>query len=456
MNKIFILTLLLFSGCVPYFSEPQVPSVAVPDKFSAPAKGGVDGQPWWRQWHSNELDGLMDEALRNNLTLAEAWARLAQTEQQAVQAGADLLPAVNGTAGYERTEQHHRKAANTGINNWSMGLTVSYEVDPWQRIRAGQHRASLNTQASREDLATAFISISGAIAETWVSIITSQKELALLSEQQRLNEEILKLVLVRYQQSQASILDINQQKQNIASVDNAMAAPRAKISLLQHRLSVLIGRAPQEPVVVSGDLPSLKAPLVRVPSDLLLHRPDIRAALLRLQAAGWQNIHARAELLPKVSLSADYRYSADQLSDIIDNWLLNLAANLTGPIYDGKRRSAEVKRTKAIMAEQLASYKKDILTAFLEVEDALSSEQEQRETLQTIGRQIKLSQASAQDIERRYMGGLSDFLPALREQVNIFHWRQKKIQARADLLIARIGLNKAMGGENLRRKVSDP
>ncbi len=428
-----------------------MPFVAVPDKFSAPAKGRVDGQPWWRQWHSNELDGLMDEAMRNNLTLAEAWARLAQAEQQAVQAGADLLPAVNGTAGYERTEQRLR-VANTGINDWSLGLTVSYEVDLWRRVRAGQRRASLNAQASREDLATAFISISGAIAETWVSIIASQKKLALLIEQQRLNQEILKLVVVRYQQSQASILDINQQKQNIASIDNARAVPQARISLLQHRLSLLIGRAPQEPLVVSGDFPSLKDPLVSVPAELLIRRPDIRAALLRLRAAGWQNIQACAELLPKVSLSAGYRHSADQLSDIIDNWLLNLAANLTGPIYDGKRRSAEVKRTKAIMDEQLAAYKKDILTAFSEVEDALTSERQQRETLQTIGRQIKLSQAATQDIERRYVGGLSDFLPALREQVSIFNWRQKKIQAKADLLIARIGLNKAMGGENLRRK----
>jgi NodT family efflux transporter outer membrane factor (OMF) lipoprotein len=449
-----ILFIILLGGCVPHFSEPKVAPIPVPDTFSAPAQAGAADEPWWRQWHSPELDGLMDTALRNNLTLAAAWARLAQAEQQAVGAGADLRPAVNGSAGYARTEQYQKGRANSGINDWSLGITVSYEVNLWQRVRAGERQAVLNAQASREDLDAAFISISGAIAETWVSLIAAQKELALLTEQQNLNAKILQLVLVRFQQAQASILDINQQKRNITSIDNAMAVPRAKINSLRHRLALLMGKAPQEPLAVSGDLPSLEDPLsgtttivcVSVPADLLIRRPDIRAALLRLKAAGWQNIQAQAELLPKLSLSATYRHSADELADIIDNWLLNLAANLTGPIYDGKRRSAEVGRTKAVMDERLADYKKVILTAFSEVEDALTAERQQREILRTIKRQIKLSEASSRDIERRYMGGLGDFLPALREQVGIFNWRQKEIQTEAALLIARIGLNKAMGG----------
>jgi outer membrane protein TolC len=119
---------------------------------------------------------------------------------------------------------------------------------------------------------------------------------------------------------------------------------------------------------------------------------------------------------------------------------------VTGPIFDGGYRRAEVEHSRAVLDERLAAYRNTVLTAIREVEDALTREQQYRDFLINIDKQLRLTEMAYREATWRYLNGLNDFLPVLREQINLITFQLDRIKTGADLLKARIGLYKALGG----------
>jgi outer membrane protein TolC len=139
-------------------------------------------------------------------------------------------------------------------------------------------------------------------------------------------------------------------------------------------------------------------------------------------------------------------YQADKIDLLFDNWLLNLAAGLTAPLFDGQRRVAEVERTEAVVAERLASYRQTILTAVKEVEDALINERKLREHIKGLEAQLTAAQNALDQAGLRYRNGLNDYLPVLTQLVTVQDLERDLIRRKAELLIARVSLYRALGG----------
>jgi outer membrane protein TolC len=131
---------------------------------------------------------------------------------------------------------------------------------------------------------------------------------------------------------------------------------------------------------------------------------------------------------------------------LFDNWIVNLAGNLTAPLFDGKRRKAEVLRLLAVADEQLADYRQQVLTAVREVEDALVEEVKLREHLIALDAQLEAAQSALDEARSRYRSGLSDYLPVLTQLLSVQGLEQTRIQHRADLLLARVELYRTLGG----------
>ena len=153
-------------------------------------------------------------------------------------------------------------------------------------------------------------------------------------------------------------------------------------------------------------------------------------------------------------LTASYNSLSEDINSLFDNWLLNLAANLTGPVFDGGRRKAEVERTKAVADERLAIYGKTVFTAIKEVEDALTEEDRYNRTLQSVKKQLKLSQQTVREARRRYLNSSTDFINVLREELNLIVLEQNIIINEEKMIIARIRLHKALGGSWMTQQVS--
>ncbi len=179
---------------------------------------------------------------------------------------------------------------------------------------------------------------------------------------------------------------------------------------------------------------------------MLTRRPDIQAALHRLEAAGWSLAAAKADRLPAVRLSGSAAYQSDDFADLFDNWLANLAAGFTAPVFDGGRRSAEVMRSEAVRDERLSAYKETVLQAITEVENALIREDRQAAYLATLQQQLDYARQALKEAQNRYRNGSIDYLNVLASLTSVQRLEQDVIRGRQALYSERISLYRALGG----------
>ena len=187
-------------------------------------------------------------------------------------------------------------------------------------------------------------------------------------------------------------------------------------------------------------------PDLGVPAELLAARPDIRSAGLRLRAADNQLAAARADRLPALRISASARYEGGSLEVLFDNWALNLAGNLAAPLLDGGRRRAEADRNLAVTDERLVVYRRTVVDAVREVEDALVNEARQAEHLATLELQLGAAAAALKEAQLRYRNGLSDYLPVLTQILAVQRIERSLVNQKSQLVLYRISLCRALGG----------
>ncbi|MBC2695086.1 MAG: efflux transporter outer membrane subunit [Desulfobacteraceae bacterium] len=449
---ILLITSILVLASCRLFNPKPIPCVqkTIPDKFSVFTTSAAPEQKWWETFHDYELNALVEEALSNNMNLKQIWARLKQARATAIQAGAYRYPALTGTAGatHSRKRTKNRSALTSTSENYSLGLSTSYELDLWGRVRAEQEAAILSAEASKQDLNAAAITLAAEVTNRWLQIIAQRTQKHLLNEQLKTNKTFLELINLRFRHAMVSALDVYQQRQVIDQLRAQIPLIKAQESRLMNELSVLLGKAPRSPLIISRpDLPKLEPmPSTGIPADLLENRPDIKAAQLRLQSAGWNVSSARADRLPSLTLSARAVIENKRLDLLLDNWLLSLAANLTVPVFDGNRRASEVDRTMAMKDENLAAYRQIILTAIREVEDTLVTEARQKEHILELKQVIHTARKALAQATLRYRNGLNDYLPVLTQILSVQDLERNLIAQRTTLLINRISLYRSLGG----------
>ena len=443
-----LMSLLLCAGGCALHSVPdrEGPPVPMPAAFSGSGDADASG-PWWEEFNDPALDKLVEQALKSNLDLRRAWARLRQANALARQAGSAHYPAIDVEAGVSRSRTEVA-GATARANLFSTGVAASYEVDLWGRVRSVTRAAELDAEASRDDLETAAISVAGAVGDVWYSLVEQRQQLKVLREQIEAGKTLLELVEHRFAQGQASALDVYQQRTQLANTRGQVHPVEARLAVLKHELAVLLGRMPTDEVAPElGRLPALPPlPKTGLPVTLLHRRPDVQAAAARLAAADHSVAAAVADRLPAVRLTGGAGYSSNSLHKLSVRPAWSMGSSLLLPIFDAGRRVAEVSRTKAQVDEALVAYTSVVLTAVREVEDALIQESKQREFLTSIQRQVKLADATLRQAKLRYANGLSDYLPVLAAVQALQRLQRAEVTARRLMISFRIQLYRALGG----------
>ena len=421
-------------------------AVEAPEQFSLRSAGTVDStNRWWQSFHSLELDALVDEALTNSPGIQQAWARLAQAEAIAVKAGAARWPSL--TADVSGSSRQNQTTRNS-IESYSLGLTASYELDLWGRVHSVASAAALDREASREQFSTAAMTLASQTALRWIGLIALQQQADLIHSQLQANRDSLELVELRFRRSQASALDVFQQRQTVAGTEALLPQIARSQEVQRNELAALLGRSDFQTLEISAEkLPTLgKLPGIGIPAAVLDNRPDVRQARLKLRAADWQVRAARADLLPAIRLSASAEYSNARFSDLFDDWYANLIGGITGPVFEGGRRKAEVDRTRAVAQERVAAYRETVLTAIKEVENALVSETRQREYTDRLDEQLAAARKSYEESVNRYRNGLIEYTTVLVQLNSLQQLERSRVSAQQDLLGYRIDLYRALGG----------
>ena len=436
----------LLWSCAPRGVEVN-PPIKLPEKFSIEGNANLPDK-WWLAFNDAKLNTLIQEALRGNFSLRTAWARLEQARAVAAKSGSPLLPSVEGSAGVSRTVQKFAGFPRFYSTEYSLGISASYELDLWGRVRSAYDAARLDAYATQQDLQTAAITLSAEVARAWYRLIEQRKQLRLLDEQLQTNEKYLDIITAKFRKGQASATDVLQQRQLVESTKAERFLVEASIKVLESQLAVLTGQNPVNfSLEVPETLPELPPlPQPGLPAELIRRRPDVRAAELRLQAADRRVREAIANQFPKLGLTISAETTDEQIRNLFDNWLASIAANLVAPLFDAGQRRAEVKRTKAVVSERLNSYGQVVLTALKEVEDALQQESKQAQYVWSLKRQMETSDKATRQTLLNYTKGAVDFTRYLTTLLSHQQLQRKYLTARRDRILYRIDLYRALAG----------
>jgi len=408
---------------------------------------------WWTGFNAPELDRLMAEAMAGNFDLASAAARVRQADAQLRIAGSALLPALvldSGVTQQRSTGGGAFASRNRNSTRYDAALSASYEADFWGRNRASVQTAEQSARASRFDVGTVLLTTEASVANTYFQVLAAQEELRSQEENLAAARRVLNVIRQQVGFGTATGLDLAQQETVVAQVEANLPSLRQRAAQGVNALAVLTGRPPSALTVAPGSFDRLRVPLAAPgqPADLLARRPDVLAAEAALAAANANVAAARAALLPAVTLSVSGGVQAATLGLLLqpEAQFYSLVAGLAQTIFDGGARRGQVELSQAQAEELLVEYRRAIVQALADVEDALVALRES--TAQEALRAEAAARATrAYNIaEAQLRAGIIDLITLLNTQQTLFSTRVSLVQARLARLQAAVALFRALGG----------
>ena len=453
---------VLCAGCaVTSPSSRMAEAGDAPVRWSAtPMAGkGIDAQ-WVNRFGGRDLQALVKEAYEANHDLKAAAARVERAEVLAKASGAAAKPQVNAALNGSRDKRNFigfpfgGGVASSINNSYGAQLSLSWELDLWGRIRAGQRAALADLESQGQQYRAARASLAAQVVRAWLVVaeLNGQIELAKLALQSRM--DTAESVRGRFERAvggmQATASQVRLAQTDVETARANLAARHGERDQAMRQLEVLLGRYPAAKIVGTSKLPSLKKmPPAGLPSELLLRRPDILAAERQLAASGSRRKEAKLAFYPSFSLTGSGGRSTEQLGDISnsDFGVWSIAGQLAQPILSGGQLSANLKARSAEEKEALANLQKVVLQGFSEVETALAAEQFLAMRVAAIEEGAELARDAEASARQEFARGTTDVLTLLQATSRRIELDSQALTLRRLRLDNRINLHLALGGD---------
>ena len=446
------------AGCILTRDLPD-PALDVPDGYKAARLAtALDAPPtldWWRGFRSRELTVLMEEAQTVNLDIAAATARFKQADAQARITGAALLPNLSGSGSetYSRTSGSSSSGLTNGgreIVNYSASMSASYELDFWGKNRDAAQAAEETAVANRFDRDVVALTTLTTLANAYFQVLASQDRIRTAQRNIASATRILDAIKQRLQAGTGNDLDVAQQETVLANQRAAVPPLRQTLDQNSNALATLVARPPEGVRVTGGSLNQIASPRVTpgLPSGLLTQRPDIRRQEAQLAAATANVGNARAQFFPSIQLTGQGGYQSSALVSLFQPHaaFFSMVGSLTQPIFDGGRILGNFELTKAKQDELLQTYRKTVVQAFADVDNALMSIRQTTEKLRLQREVLASSRRAFQLSEQQLRAGTADIVTVLNTQLTLFQAEDSLSQAQLARMLAIVSLYQALGG----------
>ncbi len=445
------------SGCIENTPLPGTP-VAIPKSFTEakPVQSVPVSSDWPRQFGSTELTRLSAQAQANNLDIAQAVARIRQAEAQTRISSSALYPTLSGASDASRTQSSGTSRSKVGpynqtVNNqFDLTLNASYQFDFWGKNRDAAESAKLTADATAFDRDVIALATAATLASDYFQILAAQDRLNVARGNLRTAEHVLEAIKARLTVGTASALDIVSQETTVAQQRASIPPLQQTVEQTRNTIAVLLGRTPESLRVKGGSLNALRTPnpAAGVPSQLLLRRPDIAEAEAKLIAAGANIDVARKAFFPTITISAKEGLQSLLLKTLFrpESTVTSITAGLTQPIFDGYNLQGQLELQKGKQDELLAAYRKSIISAFSDVENALIAVRLTSEHEWLQANAVASSRKAYQITEERLREGTIDIVTLLTTQQTLFQSQDLLIQIRLQRFQAIVSLYQALGG----------
>ncbi|MEG2154805.1 MAG: efflux transporter outer membrane subunit [Burkholderiaceae bacterium] len=456
---------LVLAGCgtlAPTYERPAAPvAQAWPQgpAYAAESTAAATLPAWQDFFTDAKLRQVIELALANNRDLRIAALNIEQARAQYRISRAALLPnaSANADGNHNRSVYGNsstgQRADQANLNHsYSASIGVGYELDLFGKIRSGNEVALNQFFATEEARRSVELSLVASVADTWLLLAAGQAQVALAKTTLASQEASYGLTARSHELGVASALDLNQARTTVESARVELARSTRAVAQVRNALALLAGGAvdqslePAPGAVAASVVPELPA---GVPSEVLLQRPDIAQAERLLRAANAQIGVARAAFFPSISLSAGGGRSSADLTELFSggaSYAWSWVPSISVPIFTGGALTAQLESTRATREIALASYEKSIQTAFREVADALATRGTIDAELEAQAALAKAATAAYDLSEKRFRGGLDNYLAVLVAQRQMVVAQQALIQVEQTRASSLVQLYKALGG----------
>lgn len=427
-------------------------------KVAQPAEEAPRGE-WWKIFNDPALDDLEQQAGDANQDLKGASARVEQARALNQTVRSQRFPTVG--AGFGPTLERQSPASLFFPDDqevprqtlWRAQATASYEVDLFGRVSDSVQASNANTAQSEALFRSVRLALQADVAQNYFNLRELDAEISVYRDTVRLREQTLDLVQLRYQEGDISELDVARSRSELSTArSDEMTVERLRVAS-EHSLAVLLGKAPSAFSMQPSPLTPVTIEVPPgLPSSLLERRPDVAAAEYAMQAANARIGVAKSAYFPSLLLTGTAGFESATIGDLF-NWSTRvfLLGPLAGtalaiPIFDGGRRKGNLANARAVYAEDVATYRQQVLVAFREVEDSLADLRILKAQTQTQSEAVRSSTRAAQLSQTQYAEGAVNYLDVIDSQRTVLQSQLAQVQLSGTQVVSTVHLIRALGG----------
>jgi NodT family efflux transporter outer membrane factor (OMF) lipoprotein len=461
-----LLAASMLTGCVTPPKLGPAPVAKTPEHYSTSTSFAATAAPWpteqwWDTYGDPQLGSLIQEALADAPTMAQAGARLRKAEANIGVARSRTMPSVSADGTLAITKPSTDEGIpvlpeRQGYNDTGrVTLGFSWELDFWGKNRAALAAARSQADAARADAAAARLFVSTAVAAAYADLARLYADRDVLSETVAVREKTLELVQARVLHGFDSDADLAQAEAGPPAARADLAAADESIGLARNRLAALLGKGPDRGLTIerpaSPALTAFGLP-AHLSAELIGRRPDVVAARWRVEAAAQRIKVAKAQFYPNVNLVGLIGFSSLGVGNLLAGGadVGSVGPAISLPIFDAGRRRENYKGVRADYDLAVASYDDALTQALRDVADAAVSSRQLSPELSN----AELSLASVERAYRlaqvRYKAGATDYQSVLIVEERLLVSRRIVTRLQSRAFILDVALIRSLGGGVIR------
>lgn len=428
-------------------------------KRATPAET-VDQGPWWAVFRDKTLNDLASRVEISNQTVAAQAAAYEEAQAIIREAQSNFLPSISGSYSATRQGSGSGQSATgraTARTTYTPGLSGTWSVDLWGKIRRQVESNVAAAQVSAADLANAKLSAQAQLAIAYFNLRATDSLHAILTETVDQYKKTLEISQNQYNVGTTSKADLITAQTQLLSAQAQLIGTGVQRAQYEHAIAVLTGAPPANLSIPRRSLEQRPPGVpVGVPSTLLERRPDIAGAERLMQQQNAQIGVAEAAYFPTLTLSGSLSFAAANAFPITaanEIWSLGAAASDT--LIDGGARAATVDAASATYKQSVANYRQTVLTAFQQVEDYLATIRLQSQQLRVQEQAVAAARQAVEVYLNQYRVGTVPFTTVVVAESTLLSAQESALTTRQNLFVATVNLIEATGGGWSTSKLPD-
>lgn len=467
---ILIIPVLIMLGCAAPKSTQSLKELTLPGTYQGSKDTSrLANMNWQSFFQDTALLQLINVALQNNFDLQKAVQRISMAKAQMNIAANARLPMLEAmaSAGFNK----YGKYTIDGVGNFDtnlspniskeqripvltpdlfLGLRSNWELDVWGKLNDRKKAAFSKVLASEKERQWLVTQLVAQVADMYYELIALDSEMEILQKNIHLQEDALSVVKIQKAGGRANELAVQQFEAQVYNTKSFSAVIRQSIVKTENELNQLLGRLPQ-PVKRRGSVFNLKlggTVKTGVPSDLLMNRPDIQAAEMKLMAAGAELSASRKSFLPSLNITPYIGFNSFNAAQMITPGSIayGLIGSMTGPVWNRGRLKGMLKEAEAQRAEIWYEYQQTVLKAYQEVSTSMGAVVNNEEVYDLKKKQAQTLESAVATARELYVTGYASYLEVISAQQGSLESQLQSVLTYKTLLQSQIDLYRSLGG----------